>query len=59
MQFHPDLILWRIAVRSLAALVFCCGLVMVISENAIDAAPLGIAPAAAVGFAGKNQNKGE
>jgi tetratricopeptide (TPR) repeat protein len=59
MQFHPEMTLWRIAVRNLAALAFCCALVMVISENPIVAAPLGTAPAVAVSFAGKSQTKGE
>jgi len=59
MQFHPEMTLWRIAVRSLAALVFSCAFVMVISANPIDAAPLGAAPAVAVAFEGKNQTKGE
>ena len=59
MQFHPEVTLWRIAGRSLAALVFYCAFVMVISANPIDAAPLGAAPAVAVAFEGKNQIKGE
>jgi predicted aspartyl protease/Flp pilus assembly protein TadD len=59
MQFHPEVTLWRIAVRSLAALVFCCAFVIVISDNPIDAAALGNAPPAAVSFEGKNQTKGE
>ena len=59
MQFHPEMTLWRIAVRSLAALVFSCAFVMVISANPIDAASLGSAPAVAVTFEGKNQTKGE
>jgi tetratricopeptide (TPR) repeat protein len=59
MQFHPEMTLWRIAVRSLAALFFSCAFVMVISANPIDAAPLGAVPAVAVAFEGKNQTKGE
>lgn len=59
MQFHPEMTLWRIAVRNLAALAFCCALVMVISENPIVAAPLGTAPAVPLSFGGKNQTKGE
>jgi predicted aspartyl protease/Flp pilus assembly protein TadD len=58
MQFHPEMTLRRIAVRNLAALVFCCAFVMVISENPIDAGPLGTAPSAVV-FDGKHQTKGE
>ena len=58
MQFYPEMTLWRIAVRSLAALALCCAFVAVVSEDAIDAAPLGTPPAAGV-FDGKNQTKGE
>ncbi len=59
MQFHPEVTLRRIAVRRLAALVFYCAFVMVLSANPIDAGPLGAAPAVAVAFEGKNQTKGE
>ena len=58
MQFHPELTLWRIAVRSLAALALCCAFITVVFQHPINAAPLG-SPLTAVVSGSKNQTKGE